>query len=70
MSYPESLQPGESHVVHDADGHRITIVNGTAPPRVGLHVLHEFPDDGPGESSTAYPVSTLAEAIAIAESLI
>jgi hypothetical protein len=68
ISTPESLAPGETYTRFENEVMRVVVVNGTIPPRVGLHVVKIEQN---GQSRTTYEVSSgiLADAIAIADGL-
>jgi hypothetical protein len=58
MDFPLNLSPGELFDFLPPGGERrIVIVNGTYPPRVGLHVVDMLPLlPGQGARRDAYPI--------------
>lgn len=72
MSFPTELQPGELFDFLPSGPRRIVVVNGTYPPRVGLHAVDMRPlVPGHGARRDAYPVPSgrVEDALAIAQSL-
>lgn len=73
MSFPFVLAPGELFdYLPMGSPRRIVVVNGTYPPRVGLHVVDMLPlVPGQGERRDAYcvPSGLVTDALQIAEGL-
>lgn len=72
MNFPTELQPGELFDFLPPGPRRIVVVNGTYPPRVGLHVVDMLPlSPGEGARRDAHPIPSgrVEDALEVAQSL-